>query len=360
MKLQSRRAVILAVIFTLSLTSACANKNEIGNHPQLPSQMNQINMRQAPSSEYRAFGTEQKTLPIVDFDGIKYVSVRTLVDAMDFQSEWDPLTQTYLIGDYDCEVELRINSPKARKEENEVMLSHPPVLRNDTAYVPVHAVTDLFKEDMNADIEDSRMVIYPSPDPVLESMDEDGPVSPELDFADDPEDPFKTEEAGTGKTMSAEQNEHLPVLFRPVNTHDEKAVPVIKNVDMNGLIRKARHYLGVAYKFGAGPYPETGRFDCSSFTRYVFGKFGVKLNRTARAQAQQGVFVDRKSLRKGDLLFFYVPGRFKSNKTVGHVGIYMGNGNMIHAAPKPENGVQITNINKAYWKKTFLLAKRVV
>ena len=38
-----------------------------------------------------------------------------------------------------------------------------------------------------------------------------------------------------------------------------------------------------------------------------------------------GTFVSRKSLRKGDLMFFYVPGRFKTNKTVGHVGIYIGN-----------------------------------
>jgi len=59
------------------------------------------------------------------------------------------------------------------------------------------------------------------------------------------------------------------------------------------------------------------------------------------------------------LMFYYVPGRFKSNKVVGHVGIYMGNQRMIHASPEPKNGVQISSIDKAYWKMTFLRAKRV-
>jgi hypothetical protein len=54
-----------------------------------------------------------------------------------------------------------------------------------------------------------------------------------------------------------------------------------------------------------------------------------------------------------------VPGRFKTDKIVGHVGIYMGNNQMIHASPKPKDGVQITNINQPYWKKTFLSAKRL-
>jgi len=58
-------------------------------------------------------------------------------------------------------------------------------------------------------------------------------------------------------------------------------------------------------------------------------------------------------------MYFYVPGRFKSNKKVGHVGIYMGGGKMIHSSPLPKDGVQITNIDKAYWKRTYLYSKRI-
>jgi cell wall-associated NlpC family hydrolase len=93
--------------------------------------------------------------------------------------------------------------------------------------------------------------------------------------------------------------------------------------------------------------------------QHVFAKQGVELPRLARNQAKRGTLVSRKNLRKGDLLFFYVPGRFRSNKIVGHVGIYIGNNKMIHSYPAPRNGVQIDSINKAYWKKTFLRAKRV-
>jgi cell wall-associated NlpC family hydrolase len=170
------------------------------------------------------------------------------------------------------------------------------------------------------------------------------PTDESLDFADDPEDPAENTE-----------------VWIPMDEEEGPlAEPVLKNINMTRLISTARNYLGVRYKFGAKAYSSSyRRFDCSSYTRFIFAKYGVKLPRTARAQAKLGNTVSRKSLRKGDLMYFYVPGRFKSNRTVGHVGIYMGNNNMIHASPEPKNGVQITNINKAFWKKTFLKAKRV-
>ncbi|WP_052486889.1 C40 family peptidase [Gordoniibacillus kamchatkensis] len=128
---------------------------------------------------------------------------------------------------------------------------------------------------------------------------------------------------------------------------------------MDSLVRKGMQYMGVKYQVGAAPYPVSGRFDCSSFTQYVFGKYGISLPRLARQQAQRGTAVSRKSLRKGDLLFYYAPGAFKSNRAVAHVGIYMGGGRMLHSSPQPKDGVQVSDINAPYWKKTFLFAKRV-
>lgn len=130
--------------------------------------------------------------------------------------------------------------------------------------------------------------------------------------------------------------------------------------DHSDVIQEAEKYLGVKYDFGAGKYADTHRFDCSSFTQYIFGKFGVSLPRTAREQAQVGQSVSKDNLQKGDLVFFSVPGRFKSDSTVGHVGIYMGGGKMINANSAPEDGVQITDINKAYWQENFLSAKRIL
>ncbi|MDO8964021.1 MAG: Ig-like domain-containing protein [Coriobacteriia bacterium] len=80
----------------------------------------------------------------------------------------------------------------------------------------------------------------------------------------------------------------------------------------------ARRYINNGFQWGAiGP----ARFDASGFTRYVYGRAGVSLPRTARLQARRGIAVSRRNLKPGDLVFFYSP--------VSHVGIYVGNGMMI-------------------------------
>src|SRR5690606_39164553 len=130
-------------------------------------------------------------------------------------------------------------------------------------------------------------------------------------------------------------------------------------LDFNKMESTARRYLGIKYKFGTGPFSQTGFFDCSSFMQFLFDKQGVDLPRTARAQAEKGKVIKRSELQKGDMMFFYVPGRFRSDEVIGHVGLYIGNGIMIHSSPKPEDGVQLTDINKPYWKNTYLKATRI-
>ncbi|RXT09138.1 NlpC/P60 family protein [Ammoniphilus sp. CFH 90114] len=137
---------------------------------------------------------------------------------------------------------------------------------------------------------------------------------------------------------------------------DTEAAPAVTSAQANRIINQGKKYLGVKYVFGA----RTGRtssFDCSSYTQYLYGQQGIRLPRTARAQATRGSYVKVANLRPGDLLFFSVPGRFSSDRTVGHVGIYMGNGRMIHAAPPR---VAIINVaNSSYWKRVYLGARRV-
>ncbi|MEW9672277.1 NlpC/P60 family protein [Ammoniphilus sp. 3BR4] len=137
---------------------------------------------------------------------------------------------------------------------------------------------------------------------------------------------------------------------------DADAAPAVSRAKANRIISHGKKFLGVKYVFGA----RTGRtsaFDCSSYTQYLYGKQGVRIPRTARAQAKRGSYVKVANLKPGDLLFFSVPGRFRNDRTPGHVGIYMGNGRMIHAVPPR---VTITNISKSrYWKRTYLGARRV-
>lgn len=93
------------------------------------------------------------------------------------------------------------------------------------------------------------------------------------------------------------------------------------------LIDFAMEYLGGTYKYGGTKLGVA--VDCSGFTMRVFEHFGYELSRTAAYQMKNnGVPVDYKDMKPGDLIFFW------SNKRncVGHVGIYIGNGKMIHAA----------------------------
>lgn len=98
----------------------------------------------------------------------------------------------------------------------------------------------------------------------------------------------------------------------------------------SGLISYAYQFLGKRYVLGAtGP----DAFDCSGFTQFVFRKFGYNLTRTTYTQVNQGTYVSRDQLRPGDLVFTEGPA-----SAPGHVGIYVGNGQMVHAA-NPRKGV---------------------
>jgi cell wall-associated NlpC family hydrolase len=82
---------------------------------------------------------------------------------------------------------------------------------------------------------------------------------------------------------------------------------------------------------GAGP----NTFDCSGLTQYAYGAAGVSLPHSSRMQSQMGVPVSVANLQPGDLVFFYSP--------VGHVGMYIGNGQMVHS-PTRGDVVKVTNL----------------
>jgi cell wall-associated NlpC family hydrolase len=208
---------------------------------------------------------------------------------------------------------------------------------------------------MNFSVSGNELIVQGSPNDTrsfsINSVNEQK-KDPYLNFADDPQDPNKNESQPSGAIRS-----DISVMSE---AEGEDSIPVgLRKIDMAGLTRESRRYLGVKYVFGAKPYNQSKGFDCSSFTQYLYGKYGVGLGRNAREQANQGITIGRNDLRVGDLLFFNVPGRFKSNNAVGHVGIYLGNNVMISANNQPKFGVQYTQINSAYWKRVYLFAKRV-
>jgi hypothetical protein len=270
-------------------------------------------------------------------NGQPYVPVGELARELEFKTSRDPETGQLRIGDNDVAFELKAGSTEASRFGDPVKLDGPAIDINGELYIPLVTVRTLFSGVFDYEIDGGAMRLKPREEP---TGGDDLP-----DFRDDPNDP------------SAKRTGAKPTSAAPA---DMPAGAALKDIDVDALIKTAHQYIGVPYVFGAKPYPQSKVFDCSSFVQYVFGKYGVKLPRSSRKQAQVGQPVSRTSLRKGDLLFFYLPGRYKSNDIVGHVGIYIGNGKMIHSSNKPKDGVQVTDINKPFWKKTYLSARRVV
>ena len=119
----------------------------------------------------------------------------------------------------------------------------------------------------------------------------------------------------------------------------------------DGLLRSALSCRGVPYVRGG-----TGRggFDCSGFTQYVYARQGVSLPRTAAEQACAGTRVSRSDLRAGDLVFF--AGTYKSG--ISHVGIYIGDGNFIHA-PRTGSSVRVEDLDSSYYRSHWAFGRRV-
>ena len=134
--------------------------------------------------------------------------------------------------------------------------------------------------------------------------------------------------------------------------HTPKASAATTKADK--IITLGKKYLGVKYRFGA-PSGSTSAFDCSSFTQYIYGKYGVKLPRVSSSQATRGVKVAKSNLRKGDLVFFKVP---RTGNKIGHVGVYVGNNKMMHTYGKP--GVTYSSLGLKYWKSNYVTARRVL
>lgn len=118
------------------------------------------------------------------------------------------------------------------------------------------------------------------------------------------------------------------------------------------VVSTALEYVGWDYVSG-GSSPETG-FDCSGFTKYIYGLYGIELNRVSGDQAYNGTPVEREDLQPGDLLLF----SYYGSENIGHSGIYIGDGQMVHAA-NSSRGVTIDTIESGYYNNNYVTARRL-
>lgn len=149
------------------------------------------------------------------------------------------------------------------------------------------------------------------------------------------------------------------VVTRSVNSYKDQFIGarrVLSQADQLrvNLILDARKYLGTPYVFGA-KYGQTDTFDCSSFVKTVFAENGISLPRVSRDQALKGAYVSRANLQVGDLMFFTTK---DSGGKIGHVGIYVGDGMMIHTYG--EGGVKYSTVKTGWWDDHYVTARRLV
>ena len=132
----------------------------------------------------------------------------------------------------------------------------------------------------------------------------------------------------------------------PTDSSSAYSAPVAPS-QYGGVVGIAMQYLGTPYVWG-GASP--GGFDCSGFAMYVYSQVGVSLPHNAAMQYNTvGTYVPRDQLEPGDLVFF---------DGLGHMGIYIGGGQFIHA-PHTGDVVKISSLSDSWYASTYVGAKRV-
>jgi len=331
--------IAMLCTFMLLLAGCTMNRHQAAPSAESRVQPNQVEPHHFQSLNRPSGNGNEVRIPVTTIQGTRYFPLQELIQVVGYRTAAGKTKQQLLIGDIDPSYTITAGSRQASKEGQSMMLSAPPVMENERLLAPISLLSDLFGRDFRYRIEPDAIVVQAVSDRAA-AMD------------------------GNDRTLSAKSvppsQSKGEAYFQEARGDDGDGLTALsKHVDADALIDTAKHFTGTPYLFGAAPYPKSHKFDCSSFTQYVFGKYGIELERLARKQAEQGTPVSRQSLRKGDLVFFSVPGRFKSDNIVGHVGIYIGNGQMINTY-SDKNGVHIANMNNGYWSEQYLGARRVI
>jgi len=264
--------------------------------------------------------TSTVNIPAKTHNNLVYVPVKNVFNKLNYNVKESESGNSILAGFTDVIHQVSKNSNKAILDGKNITLPHQAVTLNDDTYVTVESLRILLGAGYDVQLTGNKLIIK-------------NEIKEDFQFPGN-------EELGDVTTSK-----------------DAEAIPVISADKADRIIATAKKYIGTPYEFGAST-DTTKVFDCSTFTKHVFETQGITLPRTSRTQAQIGRYVPVSQLKKGDLVFFNWPGRYTTNKVVGHVGIYIGDGNIIHTIPS--KGVHIVNAKKSsYWSKNYLGARRV-
>jgi len=125
------------------------------------------------------------------------------------------------------------------------------------------------------------------------------------------------------------------------------------SADQEAVLQEANQFLGLAYIWaGTSAYG----FDCSGFAMRVYQSQGISISRDAKDQALEGTEINKPDLQPGDLLFF---ANNAGKGQIYHVGIYAGDGTMIHA-PNSASVIQIDSIYSSTYQYDYYGARRYI
>ncbi|HEX2304644.1 MAG TPA: NlpC/P60 family protein [Gaiella sp.] len=159
----------------------------------------------------------------------------------------------------------------------------------------------------------------------------------------------RLEAAAAARTAASQQTLDFSsgnaVAEDPLASYGSTPAPPAK---YGGVVGIAMQYLGVPYVWGGG---SPSGFDCSGLVMYAYSQIGVSLpHNAAMMYGSVGVSVSRGELAPGDLVFF---------DGLGHMGMYIGGDQFIHA-PHTGDVVKISSLNDSWYASTYVGAKRVV
>jgi len=134
------------------------------------------------------------------------------------------------------------------------------------------------------------------------------------------------------------------------NGNNQENITKNNSADINThLMSFYKEWKGTKYRFGGN---SKKGIDCSAFTQRIYKeKFNIKIPRSTRTQVKVGKEIKRSELKLGDLIFF------KTGKIDRHVGVYMGNGDFMHASIK---GVKFSKVDKPFYKKAYWTSRRII
>ncbi|HZK69228.1 MAG TPA: stalk domain-containing protein [Paludibacter sp.] len=283
------------------------------------------------------------------------VPVRFVVEQLDASIDWDNDTGTVSINKEEDSIELVIGSTEMVRNGVSSAMDVAPVISDSRTMVPVRFVSEQLGALVEWDIEkNSAMLTTEKQEPPVEIPEEgDLIVSTEAIDFDITYERTDSLYRGESEIINAGATGMIMLVGTktPAVTRGE-GEEISLGCSADEMITYAKEYLGVPYLYN-GTTPDG--FDCSGFTQYVMAHFGGILPHSSGDQYYYGISVEREDLEPGDLVFFEAS---DNPMEIGHVGIYIGDGEFIHAPQAGEN-VKITNLSNVYFAPRFYGAIRM-